>query len=44
MAKISKKVEMIKNIKKFISDNNLDGYIIPKNDEFFTEYSKINRL
>ncbi len=44
MAKISKKVEMIKNIKKFISDNNLDGYIIPKNDEFFTEYSKINKL
>ena len=22
----------------------IDGYIIPKNDEFFTEYSKINRL
>ena len=23
---------------------NIDGYIVPKNDEFFTEYSKINRL
>ncbi len=22
----------------------IDGYIIPKNDDFFTEYSKINRL
>ncbi len=44
MVKISKKVEMIKKIKKFISDNNLDGYIIPKNDNYFTEYSKINNL
>ena len=24
--------------------NNIDGYVIPKNDEYFTEYSKINRL
>ena len=23
---------------------NIDGYVIPKNDDFFTEYSKINRL
>ena len=44
MVKISKKVEMIKKIKKFISDNDLDGYIIPKNDNYFTEYSKINNL
>ena len=36
---------MIKNIKKFIyKKNNLDGYIIPKNDNYFTEYSKINKL
>ena len=35
---------MIKKIKKFIYDNNLDGYIIPKNDNYFTEYSKINNL
>ena len=35
---------MIKNIKKFISKNNLDGIIIPKNDYYFTEYSKINNL
>ena len=23
---------------------NIDGYVIPKNDDYFTEYSKINRL
>ena len=35
---------MIKKIKKFIVNNNLDGYIIPKNDRYFTEYSNINNL
>ena len=35
---------MIKDIKKFITYNNLDGYIIPKNDQYFTEYSNINNL
>ncbi len=35
---------MIKEIKRFIYNNNLDGYIIPKNDNYFTEYSKINNL
>ena len=35
---------MIKAIIKFINNQNLDGYIIPKNDNFFTEYSKINNL
>tara|TARA_B100000989_G_scaffold280142_1_gene243342 strand:+ start:5512 stop:7185 length:1674 start_codon:yes stop_codon:yes gene_type:complete len=35
---------MISNIKKFIRRNNLDGYIIPKNDMYFTEYSKVNNL
>jgi len=35
---------VIKKIKKFIKINNLDGYIIPKNDHYFTEYSKINNL
>ena len=39
---------MIKNrikllIKKF-SKYNIDGYIIPKNDEFFSEYAAIDRL
>ncbi len=44
MVKISKKVKMIKKIKKFLDDNNLDGFIIPKNDHYFTEYSNINNL
>ena len=35
---------MIKKIQKFITNNNLDGYIIPKNDNYFTEYSKNNNL
>ena len=35
---------MIIEIKKFIRKNNLDGYIVPKNDKYFTEYSKINNL
>ena len=35
---------MINKIKTLIKNYNLDGYIIPKNDEFFTEYSKINKL
>ena len=34
----------LKNLKQLILSYNLDGYIIPKNDEFFSEYSKINRL
>ena len=35
---------MINKIKNFIKLNNLDGYVVPKNDEFFTEYSKTNKL
>ena len=35
---------MINKFKNFIVSNNLDGYVIPKNDEFFTEYSRINKL
>mgnify|MGYP001368115989 FL=1 len=38
---------MIKNIqilKKKFKKYNIDGYIVSKNDEYFTEYSKINRL
>ena len=40
----SRKYENRKKIKEFININNLDGYIIPKNDHYFTEYSKINNL
>ena len=44
MVKVSKKTKVIKKIKKFIVDNNLDGYVIPKNDDYFTEYSNLNNL
>jgi len=35
---------MISLLKKLINNNNIDGYIVPKNDEFFSEYSFPNRL
>ena len=38
---MNKKIQKL--IKKF-ERYNLDGYIVPKNDDYFTEYSKINRL
>ena len=35
------KIKILRNkFKKY----NIDGYIIPRNDEYFTEYSKVNRL
>jgi len=34
----------IKALKKKFKIYNIDGYIVPKNDDYFTEYSKINRL
>ena len=38
---ISKRIEHLRNrFNRF----NIDGYIIPKNDEFFSEYAAINRL
>ncbi len=47
MDKISKKNQMsnkINILRKKFKKYNIDGYIIPKNDDYFTEYSKINRL
>ena len=44
MVTLSEKIKMIIKIKKFIINNNIDGYIIPKNDNYFTEYSNINNL
>ncbi len=38
---MKKKIKAL--IKKF-KIYNIDGYIVPKNDDYFTEYSKINRL
>ena len=34
----------IQTLRKKFKKYNIDGYIIPKNDDYFTEYSKINRL
>ena len=31
-------MEKIKKLKKILDRENIDGYIIPKNDEFFGEY------
>jgi len=42
--KISKKIKVILKIKKILETKNLDGYIIPKNDVFFSEYSNPDRL
>ena len=47
MDKISKKnktMKIILKIKKLLQDYNLDAYIVPKNDEFFSEYAFPNRL
>ncbi len=38
---MNKKIKLLRNkFKKY----NIEGYIVPKNDDYFTEYSKINRL
>jgi Xaa-Pro aminopeptidase len=36
--------DVIKSLKAQFSKYNIDGYIIPKNDEFFSEYSNKDRL
>ena len=34
----------IQLLRRKFEKHEIDGYVIPKNDEYFTEYSKINRL
>ena len=34
----------IKILRRKFRKYKIDGYVVPKNDEYFTEYSKINRL
>ncbi len=34
----------IKLLRSKFKKYGIDGYVIPKNDDFFTEYSKLNRL
>ena len=36
-------MEKINKLRKLIKNFNLDGYIIPKNDEFFCEYVPENK-
>jgi Xaa-Pro aminopeptidase len=37
-------IKFIKKLRNKFKKHNIDGYVIPKNDDYFTEYSKINRL
>ncbi len=39
--KVMNKIKILRNKLKL---HNIDGYVVPKNDDYFTEYSKINRL
>ena len=36
-------MEKINKVKKFFKKNIIDGYIVPKNDEFFGEYIPKNK-
>ena len=36
-------MEKINKLRKLFSNYNLDGYIVPKNDEFFNEYISENK-
>ena len=48
MDKVSKKDQMIKDkikiLKEKFKKHKIDGYIVPKNDEYFSEYAKNDRL
>ena len=37
-------MEKINKLQKILKNENIDGYIIPKNDEYFSEYSNKDRL
>ena len=36
--------KIIEILRKKFKKYDIEGYIVPKNDDYFTEYSKINRL
>ena len=36
--------QYLKFLKNKFEKHKIDGYVVPKNDDYFTEYSKINRL
>ena len=35
---------VISKLRAQFNKYDIDGYVVPKNDDFFTEYSNINRL
>ena len=37
-------INFIKKLRNKFQKHNIDGYVVSKNDDYFTEYSKINRL
>ncbi len=37
-------INKIKLLRSKFKQHKIDGYVVPKNDDYFTEYSKINRL
>ena len=36
--------DRIKKLRHYFNKYKIDGYVIPKNDEYFSEYSEVNRL
>ena len=39
--KVTNKIKILRNK---LQQHEIDGYVVPKNDDYFTEYSKVNRL
>ena len=39
--KVTNKIKILRNK---LQQHQIDGYVVPKNDDYFTEYSKVNRL
>ena len=37
-------IDKIQTLRKKLKYHDIDGYVVPRNDDYFTEYSKINRL
>ena len=42
--KKNKVINKINILRNKLKQHNIDGYVVPKNDDYFTEYSKVNRL
>ncbi len=42
--KKNKVINKIKILRNKLKQHNIDGYVVPKNDDYFTEYSRVNRL